>query len=82
MNLKIRHKVSVQGQEELPPNMPEPRGLGFMVRTKVDADHASYIVTRRSITGFLVWLNFSLIKISPRNRPVWRAADFYLSLWI
>ncbi len=43
--------------EALPNNMPEPRGLGFIIRSKVDADHASDTVTRRSRTGFLVYLN-------------------------
>jgi hypothetical protein len=37
--------------------MPEPRGFGFTMRAKVDADHASDTVTRRSRTGFLVYLN-------------------------
>ena len=37
--------------------MPEPRGQGFVMRAKVDADHASDTVTRRSRTGFLVYLN-------------------------
>ena len=43
------------------PNMPEPRGLGFTVRAKVDADHAADTVTRRSMTGFLVYINSALI---------------------
>ena len=30
----------LEGKEELPPNMPEPRGLGFVMQAKVDADHA------------------------------------------
>jgi len=47
----------LEGKEVLPPNMPEPRGLGFTMRAKVDADHASDTVTRRSRTGFLVYLN-------------------------
>ena len=47
-------------KEELPPNMPEPRGLGFVIRAKVDADHASDTVSRRSRTGFLVYLNSAL----------------------
>ena len=47
----------IEGKEELPPNMPEPRGMGFVIRAKVDADHASDTVTRRSRTGFLVYLN-------------------------
>ena len=48
---------SVQGEEEIPSNMPEPRGLGFIMRAKVDADHASDTMTRRSRMGFLVYLN-------------------------
>ena len=51
----------LQGQEVLPPNMPEPRGLGFVMSAKVDADHASDTVTRRSRTGFLVYLNCALV---------------------
>ena len=47
----------LQGKEELPPNMPEPRGQGFVISAKVDADHASDTVTRRSRTGFFVYLN-------------------------
>ena len=48
-------------KEELSPNMPEPCGMGFMMQAKVDADHASDTVTRRSRTGFLVYLNSALI---------------------
>jgi hypothetical protein len=47
----------VQGKEELPGNMPEPRGFGFVMRAKVDADHASDTISRRSRTGFIVYLN-------------------------
>jgi hypothetical protein len=49
------------GIEEIPVNMPQPRGLGFAVSAKVDADHASDSVTRRSRTGFLVWVNCALV---------------------
>jgi len=41
--------------------MPQPRGFGFKIRAKVDADHAADTVTRRSRTGFLVYLNCALI---------------------
>ncbi len=44
--------------EKLPPNAPEARGLvGFTMLAYVDADHATDSVTRRSRTGFLVYLN-------------------------
>ena len=49
----------VEGKEELP--MPEPRGMGFTIVAKVDADYASDTVTRRSRTGILVYLNCLLI---------------------
>ena len=48
---------AVQGKEEIPPNMPEPRGQGFTMHAKVNADHASDTITRRSRTGVLVYLN-------------------------
>eukprot|EP00957_Ditylum_brightwellii_P017005 1281961-Ditylum_brightwellii.AAC.1 len=30
----------VHGKEEIPSNMPELRGIGFVMRATVDADHA------------------------------------------
>eukprot|EP00957_Ditylum_brightwellii_P026839 2029629-Ditylum_brightwellii.AAC.1 len=51
----------VEGKEELPPNMPEPRGQRFTISAKVNADHVSDTVTRRSCTGFLVFLNCALV---------------------
>ena len=44
-------------EEELPGNMPKPRGIGFTMRAFVDSDHAGDVITRRSRTGFLVFLN-------------------------
>ena len=51
----------VDGEEELPPSMLEPHGMGFTMRAKVNTDHASDTVTRRSRTGFLVYLNCALV---------------------
>ena len=48
---------AVQGKEEVPSNMPETKGLGFILCAKVDADHASDTITRCSRTGVLVNLN-------------------------
>jgi hypothetical protein len=47
----------VAGEEQKPTNMTQPRGLGFVIRAKVDADHGADTTTRRSRTGFLVFLN-------------------------
>ena len=51
----------VEGKEEFPANMPEPRGHGFIMRAKVDADHASDTVSRCSRTGLLMYLNCALV---------------------
>ena len=45
--------------EDLPTNMPTPLGSGFTIRAFVDADHAGDTITRRSRTGFLVYLNMA-----------------------
>ena len=51
----------VQGKEELSPKQPEPHGLGFVMQAKVDASLATDTVAWRSRTGFLVYLNSSLV---------------------
>ena len=66
----------VKGKEELPPNMPEPRGLGFVMSAKVDADHASDSTTRRSRTGFLVYLNSALIYWSSKKQNSVESSSF------
>lgn len=50
-------EAAFSGKEVLPPNRPEMRGLGFLMRAFVDADHATDSMTRRSRTGFLIYLN-------------------------
>ena len=44
-------------KEEIPPNMPKPHGESMTMRVYVDSDHAGDQVTRRSRTGFVVFLN-------------------------
>lgn len=44
-------------KEDVPPNMPDPLGRGFTIRVFFDADHAGESLTRRSRTGFVVFLN-------------------------
>ena len=44
-------------EEELPDNMPAPHGLSMRMTVKVDAGHAGESLTRRSRTGYLVFLN-------------------------
>jgi hypothetical protein len=44
-------------KEALPDNAPEARGKDVDLRIFVDADHAGDRVTRRSRTGFIIFLN-------------------------
>lgn len=48
-------------KEEIPVNAPEPRGNPVEMTCFVDADHAGDMVTRRSRTGVLLYLNRSPI---------------------
>ena len=66
----------VEGKEELPPNMTEPRGMGFTIVAKVDADHASDTVTRRSRTGILVYLNCLLVHWSSKKQASIESSSF------
>jgi hypothetical protein len=54
---------SVYGEveEEIPINCPEPRGNLVTMTCFVDANHAGNKVTRRSPTGFIIYLNLAPI---------------------
>jgi hypothetical protein len=47
--------------EAIPPNAPSPRGKDVDIRLYVDSDHAGDKATRRSRTGYLVYINGALI---------------------
>ena len=44
-------------KEAIPGNLPEALGLPMVMRAYVDSDHAGDSVTRRSRTGYLVFMN-------------------------
>jgi len=46
-----------EASDKLPPNMPEPRGLPVDITCFVDADHAGNLMTRRSQSGILIFVN-------------------------
>ena len=48
-------------KEAIPPNAPEPRGKDVDLRMFVDSDHAGDKLTRRSRTGFMIFMNTALI---------------------
>jgi hypothetical protein len=58
-------------EEELPPRMPQPLGLPVTISVFVDANHAGNIVTRRSHTGILIYLqNTPILWHSRRQNTV------------
>jgi hypothetical protein len=57
--------------EELPQNMPEPRGNAVDITCFVDANHAGNLVTRRSHTGVLIFVqNAPILWYSKRQNTV------------
>jgi hypothetical protein len=58
-------------EEALPPDMPRSFGMTGRLTVYVDADHASDKVTRRSVTGIIVFLNNTPIRtLSKRQKTV------------
>ena len=55
-------------KEPLPPNMPKPLGKEMVLRVFVDADHAGESLTRRSRSGFIVFLNNAPIYWSSKKQ--------------
>lgn len=66
----------LEEKEEMPPNMPQSRGTGFVVWAKIDADHAADTVTRRSRTGMLVYVNSALIYWSSKKQHSVESSSF------
>jgi hypothetical protein len=58
-------------EEELPPNMPLPKGRIASTTCYVDSDHAHDVVTRRSVSGILLFMNSMPVKwFSKRQKTV------------
>ena len=57
--------------EDIPHDMPEPKGKPARITIWVDADHARDQLTRRSVTGVIVMVNGTVIRtISKRQATV------------
>ena len=58
-------------EEDLPDKMPEAKGAEARITVYVDADHAHDQVTRRSVTGIILFVNGTPVKwISKRQKTV------------
>jgi len=57
--------------DELPPGMPEPLGLPLKISCFVNADHAGNLLTRRSQSEALIFLNTApIVWYSKRQKMV------------
>ena len=65
------HEQYRDAEEEFPADMPNPRGKSVVTTAYVDASHASNRITRRSHTGFIIFLNKApIIWYSKRQQTV------------
>lgn len=62
--------------ETVPHDAPEPRGYGFKIRAYVDSDHAGDSTTRRSRTGFIVYLNNAPIYYTSKKQTSVETSSF------
>ncbi len=63
--------TDMKNKEEVDPNMPEPLGKSARITCYVDADHAHDQLTRRSVTGILLFINNMPIRwVSKRQKTV------------
>jgi hypothetical protein len=62
--------------EELPCNMPKSLGPSMTMRVFVDADHAGDLITQRSRTGFIVFLNGAPIYWSSKKQTSCETSTF------
>ena len=63
-------------QEPIPPNAPPPRGKPVDLRLFVDSDHAGDKLTRRSRTGFYIFLNSAPIVAYSKKQPTVETSVF------
>jgi hypothetical protein len=63
-------------EEELPPNMPKPRGHSVTISAFVDANHAGNVVTRRSHSGIFIFVQNALIIWFSKRQNTVESATF------
>jgi len=56
---KTMRDLYPDAEEDIPPNAPTPLGRSVQINLFVDADHAGDMVTRRSRTGIIIFVNMA-----------------------
>ena len=65
-----------EAEEKLPPTMPMPRGPDVTITCYVDADHAGNLLTRRSHTGIVIFLNSAPISWYSKRQNTVESSTF------
>jgi hypothetical protein len=73
---KVMRDLYPDAVEEIPPNAPEPRGQEVQINVFVDADHAGNVVTRRSHSGILIFLNMAPISWFSKKQNTVESSTF------
>jgi hypothetical protein len=68
-------------EEPTPSNAPEPRGKDVDLRLYVDSDHAGEKRTRRSHSGFFVFMNTALVQWFSKQQATIDDARFGNNEW-
>ena len=63
-------------KEEDPPRMPEPLGAPVKILAFVDSNHAGNVVTRRSHSGFLVFIQNTLMNSFRKKQNTVEASTY------
>ena len=60
----------------LPPKIPEPRGKPVNINVFVDSDHAGNVVTRRSHSGIMIFVNMAPIQWYSKKQNTIESSTF------
>ena len=73
----------LEGREDLPPAMPQPQGIGFIVSALVDADHASesMVIDNDGICAVCEFVHVKTSIDTSCLKPVTVQEDTMLSLY-
>ena len=63
-------------KEELPPNMPKPYGKSVQINLFVDVAHATCLVSRRSTTGIVIFINGTPVKWYSKRQNTIESSTF------
>ena len=68
-------------KEAIPPRLPKARGNDVDKRMFVDSDHGGEKLTRRSRTGYILYVNMPSVPGLVKDKVQWRPQSLGLNSW-